>query len=257
MISVKSKSPSCSVSISYLDPAVGTNSLVVRQTHFFLLHNNVWNWTLTETDSRPIYSETSLRSVVLEFANQAKLFEFANIQIQFSSPDPKTFSVHEVFEEISHLFENTPSFRMTINETRLLVIPLVTWAPSHYASQSQKSSTTLVYMPRELGDLVAKPLYFNLLKNDSIREIDQWDEVEVLYLCGNDLVAAHVSRGTPQKCVDSRSGDGELHRIPPTVDQAWSFIQATSQSIKFTDSSTSDTWGNLMFTPEGRQLLEL
>jgi hypothetical protein len=146
---------------------------------------------------------------------------------------------------------------MMINETRLLVIPLVTWAPSHYSTQSQKSSTTLVYMPSELGDLVAKPLYFNLLKKDSNRELDQWDEVEVLYLCGNDLVAAHVSRGTPQKCVDSRSSDGEIHRIPPTADQAWSFIQATSQSIKFADSSTSDTWGNLMFTEEGRQLLEL
>jgi hypothetical protein len=229
----------------------------VQQSHFFFLHNNVWHWTVADADSPPVCSETSLRSVIKEFAKQAKPFEFAHIQIQVSSPAPETFSVHEFFEEISHLFADTPSFEMMINETRLLVIPLVTWAPSHYSTQSQKSSTTLVYMPSELGDLVAKPLYFNLLKKDSNRELDQWDEVEVLYLCGNDLVAAHVSRGTPQKCVDSRSSDGELHRIPPTVDQAWSFIQATSQSIKFTDSSTSDTWGNLMFTPEGRQLLKL
>lgn len=250
-------SPGCSVNISYLGPAIDTDSLIVQQTHFFFLHNNVWNWTVAETDSHPVCSETSLRSVIQEFAKQGKPFEFAHIQIQVSSPAPETFSVHEVFEEISHLFEDTPSFGMTINETRYMVMPLVTWAPSHYSSQSQKSFTTPVYIPRELGDLVAKPLYFNLLKNDLNREIDQWDDVEVLYLCGNDLVAAHVSRGTPQKCVDSRSSDGEIHRIPPTADQAWSFIQATSQSIKFADSSTSDTWGNLMFTEEGRQLLEL
>jgi hypothetical protein len=254
---VESDKSNSTLKIQYLVPAAGTDSLVVQQSHFFFLHNNVWNWTVAETDSHPVCSETSLRSVIKEFVKQAKPFEFAHIQIQVSSPAPETFSVHEFFEEISHLFADTPSFEMMINETRLLVIPLVTWAPSHYSTQSQKSSTTLVYMPSELGDLVAKPLYFNLLKKDSNRELDQWDEVEVLYLCGNDLVAAHVSRGTPQKCVDSRSSDGEIHRIPPTADQAWSFIQATSQSIKFADSSTSDTWGNLMFTEEGRQLLEL
>lgn len=256
-MTVKSDRPNRTVNISYLTPAIDTGLLIVQQSHFFFLHNEVWHWSISEADSHPVCSETSLRSVIQEFAKQAKPFEFANIQIQFSSPAPETFSVHEVFEEISHLFEDTPSFGMTINETRFMVIPLVTWAPSHYATQSQKSSTTLVYMPRELGELVAKPLYFNLLKNDSYSEIDRWDEVEVLYLCGNDLVAAHVARNTPQSCFDSRSSDGELHRIPPTVDQAWSFIQATSQSIKFTDSSTSDTWGNLMFTLEGRQLLEL
>jgi hypothetical protein len=254
---VNSVSPSCSVNISYLAPTTGSNSLIVQQSHFFSLHDGLWHWTVDKTDSPPVCSETSLRSVIQEFARQAKPIEFANIQIQFSSLAPGTFSVHEVFEEISHLFEDTPSFGMTINEICLLVIPLVTWAPSHYSTQSQKSSTTLVCIPRELEDIVAKPVYFNLLKKDSNLQLDQWDEVEVLYLCGNDLVAAHVSRGTPQKCVDSRSSDGELHRIPPTVDQAWSFIQATSQSIKFTDSSTSDTWGNLMFTPEGRQLLKL
>jgi hypothetical protein len=254
---VESNRATSAVSVSYLTPAADTDSLIVQQSHFFLLHNKVWHWTIAEADSHPVCSETSLRSVIQEFAEQGKPFEFAHIQIQVSSPAPGTFSVHEVFEEISHLFEDTPSFGMTINETRYMVMPLVTWAPSHYSTQSQKSSTTLVYIPRELGDLVAKPIYFNLLKKDSNLQLDQWDEVEVLYLCGNDLVAAHVSRGTPQKCVDSRSSDGELHRIPPTVDQAWSFIQATSQSIKFTDSSTSDTWGNLMFTPEGRQLLEL
>ena len=249
--------PSLSIKISCLLPSTETSLTNVQQSHFFLLHDEVWLWTLAETDSRPIYSESSLRSVIQEFAKQAKPFEFANIQIQFSSPAPETFSIHEVFEEISHLFEDTPNFGMTINETRLMVIPLLTWAPSHYATQSQKSSTTLVYMPLELGELVAKPLYFNLLKKDSNLQLDMWDEVEVLYLCGNDLVAAHVARNTPQSCFDSRSSDGELHSTPPTVDQAWSFIQATSQSIKFTDSSTSDTWGNLMFTPEGRQLLEL
>jgi len=254
---VKSKSLSCSVNILYLAPATNGNSLIAQQSHFFSLHDGLWHWTVDKTDSSPVCSETSLRSVIQEFAKQAKPFEFANIQIQFSSPAPEIFSIHEIFEEISHLFADTPSFEMTINETRLWVIPLVTWAPSHYSTQSQKSSTTLVYMPSELGDLVAKPLYFNLLKKDSNREMDQWDEVEVLYLCGNDLVAAHVSRGVPQQCLDSRSSARELHQIPPTVDQAWSFIQATSQSIKFTDSSTSDTWGNLMFTPEGRQLLEL
>ena len=256
-MSVIPKSTSCSVNVSNLAPAAGTDSLVVQQSHFFLLHDEVWHWTVADADSPPVCSETCLRSVIKEFAKQAKPFEFAHIQIQVSSPAPETFSVHEFFEEISHLFADTPSFEMMINETRLLVIPLVTWAPSHYSTQSQKSSTTLVYMPSELGDLVAKPLYFNLLKKDSNRELDQWDEVEVLYLCGNDLVAAHVSRGMPQQCLDSRSSARELHQIPPTVDQAWSFIQATSQSIKFTDSSTSDTWGNLMFTPEGRQFLEL
>jgi hypothetical protein len=254
---VESDRSNSTLKIQYLVPAAGTDSLVVQQSHFFFLHNNVWNWTVAEADSHPVCSETSLRSVIQENAKQGKPFEFAHIQIKVSSPAPETFSVREVFEEISHLFEDTPSFGMTINENRYMVMPLVTWATSHYASQSQKSSTTLVYMPRELGDLVAKPVYFNLLKKDSNLQLDQWDEVEVLYLCGNDLVAAHVSRGTPQKCVDSRSSDGELRRIPPTVDQAWNFIQATSQSIKFTDSSTSDTWGNLMFTPEGRQLLEL
>ena len=248
---------SLSIKISCLTPSTETSLTTVQQSHFFLLHDEVWHWTVAEADSHPVCSETSLRSVIQEFAKQAKPFEFAHIQIQFSSPAPETFSIHEFFEEISHLFEDTPSFGMTVNETRLMVIPLVTWAPSHYATQSQKSSTTLVYMPLELGELVAKPLYFNLLTNDSNREIDRWDEVEVLYLCGNDLVAVHVARNTPQSCFDSRSSDGELHSIPPTADQAWSFIQATSQSIKFTDSSTSDTWGNLMFTPEGRQLLGL
>jgi hypothetical protein len=256
-MSGKSESPSCSVNISYLAPAADTDSLIVQQSHFFILHDEVWHWTVAEADSHPVCSETSLRSVIQEFAKQGKPFEFAHIQIQVSSPAPETFSVHEVFEEISHLFEDTPSFGMTVNETRLMVIPLLTWAPSHYTTQSQKSSTTLVYMPLELGELVAKPLYFNLLINDSNREIDRWDEVEVLYLCGNDLVAVHVARNTPQSCFDSRSSEGELHSIPPTADQAWSFIQATSQSIKFTGSSTSDTWGNLMFTPEGRQLLGL
>ena len=256
-MSGKSKSPSGSVKISYLGPAIDADSLIMQRSHFFLLHDEVWHWTVAEADSHPVCRETSLRSVIQEFAKQTEPFEFAHIQIEVSSPAPETFSVHEIFEEISHLFDDTPSFGMSINTARFVVIPLVTWAPSHYASQSQKSSTTLVYMTRELGDLVAQPVYFNLLKKDSNLQLDQWDEVEVLYVCGNDLVATHVSRGTQQKCVDSRSSDGEIHRIPPTADQAWSFIQATSQSIKFTDSSTSDTWGNLMFTPEGRQLLEL
>jgi hypothetical protein len=133
-MSVKSESPSCSVNVSYLTPAIDTNSLIVQQSHFFLLHNEVWHWNVAEADSHPVCGETSLRSVIQEFAKQAKPFKFANIQIQFSSLDPETFSVHEVFEEISHLFEDTPSFEMMINETRLLVIPLVTWAPGHYAS---------------------------------------------------------------------------------------------------------------------------
>ena len=126
MTDVESDRSNSTLKIQYLAPAAGTDSLIVQQSHFFLLHDEVWHWTVAEADSHPVCSETSLRSVIQEFAKQAEPFEFAHIQIEVASPAPDTFSVHEIFEEISHLFDDTPSFGMSINTARFMVIPLVT-----------------------------------------------------------------------------------------------------------------------------------
>ena len=254
--------PAAMVVLYRMEPSPDKTQLLGKEVQYLARWNLTWHWVPNSMKNDVQFSSPSLRSVAAEMARHLEPFEFAHFAVitgteGFDEESPwELFPIEEVLEEVGHLFEETPMFRMEFGTREFLVYPFTTYSPRHFRTGDGSVQTHLFYLiDPKLGSYPMHLIYWNADSCPLDRDELRWENLEAAFLCGNEIVVFQTFKGAAQLYSDSRSPADHHRESPMTLSEARQFIERVGMSLEREGDEFVDVWGHAVLSKLGQSLL--